>query len=108
MRLLHLRQSGAQNCQLSEALGKGQRERIRVDYESHYGSYEFPEYQLGKLGNLDRPGTKSAMMSSSEGVLNFIVEPEGRYVEAENGKLLPMVGGRQLDIVAEQARGPVT
>ena len=48
------------------------------------------------------------MTSFFEGFLNYTVEPETRYIDAENGKLLPVVGCRQGEIVAEQARGPVT
>ena len=47
------------------------------------------------------------MTSSSEGFLNYIVEPEGRCVEIAKGKLLPMGGSKQLEIVAKQPGGQV-
>ena len=50
----------------------------------------------------------STMTSSSGGFLNYIVEPEGRYVETANGKLLPVVGCGQLEIVAEKPGGLVS
>ena len=46
-------------------------------------------------------GATSTMALSSENFLDYIVEPEGRYVEIANGKLLPVVGCGQLEIVAE-------
>ena len=48
------------------------------------------------------------MTSSSEGLRNYTVEPEGTSVEIANGKLLPVVGSGQLEIVAEQPGGPTT
>ena len=42
------------------------------------------------------------MTSSSEGFLNYIVEPEGRCVEIAKGKLLPVGGSKQLEVVAKQ------
>ena len=50
----------------------------------------------------------STTTSSSEDFLNYTIEPEGRYAETANGKLLPVVGCGQLEIVAEQPGGPVT
>ena len=47
------------------------------------------------------------MTSSFEGFLNYTVEPEGIYVETANGKLLPVVGCGQLQVVTEQPGGPV-
>ena len=47
------------------------------------------------------------MTSSSEGFLNYTVEPEGRYVETANEKLLPVVRCGQLEIVAEKPGGAV-
>ena len=52
--------------------------------------------------------TTSTMTSSSEGLLDYAVEPEGRYVETMNGKLLRVVGFGQLEIVAEQPGQSVT
>ena len=53
-------------------------------------------------------GATSTMTSSSEGFLNYTVEPKDRYVETADRKLLPVVGCGQLKIVAEQLGGPVT
>ena len=53
-------------------------------------------------------GTMSTMASSSEGFLSYTVGPEGKYVETANGKLLPVAGCGQLEIVAEGPGGPVT
>ena len=44
----------------------------------------------------------STMTPSPEGLLNYTVEPEGRCVVATDGKLLPVAGSGQLEIVAEQ------
>ena len=46
------------------------------------------------------------MTPSAEGLLNYTVEPEGRYVAAADGKLLSVAGSGQLEIVAEQPGGP--
>ena len=48
------------------------------------------------------------MPSSSQGFLNYTVEPEGRCVKTVTWKLLSVVGCGQLDIVAKQPGGPVT
>ena len=48
-RLLHLRQSGAQGYQLPEAMKRGERERMRVADDSHYGGNGFPKHHLREL-----------------------------------------------------------
>ena len=53
-------------------------------------------------------GATSTMTSSSEGFPNYTVEPEGRYVETANGKLPPVAGCGQLEVMAEQPGGLVT
>ena len=53
-------------------------------------------------------GVTSTMTSFSEGFLSYTVKSEGRYVKTANGKLLPVVGCRQLEIGAEQPAVLVT
>ena len=53
-------------------------------------------------------GATSTMTTSFEGFPNYTVEPEGRYVETANGKLLPVAGCGQLEVVTEQPGGPMT
>ena len=47
-------------------------------------------------------GATSTITSSSEGFLKYTVEPEGRYVETANAKLLPVGGCGKLEIEAKQ------
>ena len=108
-RLLHLRKSGAQGCQLSEALERGKRERIRIADESDCGDRGSRNTSLGKSETwTSDSGAASTMKPSAEGLLNYTVKPEVRYATSADGKPLSMAGSGQLEIVVEQPGGPKT
>ena len=55
-----------------------------------------------RLGSCETwTGATSTKPSSYEGLLDYTIEREGRYVGTANWKVLPVVGCGQLEIVAE-------